>query len=124
MKKILFNTLGIVALALGALGVVLPLLPTTPFLLLACACFMRGSLKLHQWMLSNKVFGTYLNDYQSGRGLSLQAKATVLAMLWATLAVSAWHIEHNGLRVLLCLPGIAVTIYILRIKTRDGGERD
>lgn len=124
MKKIILNALGILALTLGALGVVLPLLPTTPFLLLACACFMRSSPRLHHWMLNNKVFGPYLRDYQSGRGLSMQAKATVLATLWVTLAISAWHVEHHGLRALLLVPGIGATFYIARIKTRDRTKRD
>lgn len=117
MIKILFNTVGTLALILAVLGIFLPLLPTTPFLLLASACYLRGSDRLHGWLLSNKVFGPYLSNLQSGRGIPMRSKITALIFLWTSLAFSAWFIHIAWLRFFLLIPGIGVTIYLLKAKT-------
>src|SRR5690606_24092154 len=90
--KTLFNIAGTLALALAILGLFLPLLPTTPFLLLASACYMRGSERLHRWLLGNAVFGQYLANIQSGQGIPLRAKIWALFFLWSSLAFSAWYV--------------------------------
>lgn len=112
---------GILCVGLGVVGVVVPVLPTTPFLLLAAACFLRSSERLHRWLLGNRVFGEYLRRYRNGEGLPLGSKVTTLVVLWATLAVSAFAAIPDGLwwaRLLLLVVGVGVTIHILRIKTR------
>ncbi|WP_409079851.1 YbaN family protein [Pusillimonas sp. SM2304] len=117
MIKILFNFAGTLALLLAILGIFLPLLPTTPFLLLASACYLRGSDRLHRWLLANRVFGPYLANLQAGRGIPLRSKIIALTVMWASLAFSAWYVPIAWLRPLLLIPGIGVTVYLLRMKT-------
>lgn len=112
--KIFLNLVGCVAVALGILGIFLPLLPTTPFLLLASACFARGSTRLHHWLLTNRVFGNYLRDYENGKGIPLRGKIWTLIFMWASLAYSMWRVDKLGLQIMLLLIGGCVTIYLTR----------
>ncbi|MCE3605208.1 YbaN family protein [Massilia sp. P8910] len=112
--KLLLNTIGCLAVLLGILGIVLPLLPTTPFLLLASACFARGSTRMHAWLLGNKVFGKYLSDFEQGRGIPRRAKITILVLMWASLAYSMLRLQRTGLTLMLLCIGAGVTIYLLR----------
>ena len=112
---------GILSVALGLIGVVVPVLPTTPFLLLAAACFVRSSPRLHHWLLHNRFFGEVLRRYRAGEGLSLAHKVVSLSLLWVMLAVSiVRHIPPHMLWVKLLLLGIgvAVTQHLLRLPTR------
>lgn len=118
MIRILFNIVGTVAVVLGVIGIVLPLLPTTPFLLLALACYMRGSQRMAHWMVSNRLFGRYLLDYQAGHGIPLKTKIWALTIMWASLALSAYFVPIAWVRPLLLIPGIGVTIYLWRYKTK------
>lgn len=106
-------------LSLGALGVPLPLLPTTPFLLLAAACFLRGSPRLHAWMMSNRVFGSYLREYRAGLGIPATTKALAVVLLWLGigLSIGLW-VEVMLLRVSLLLIATAVTVHILLVPTK------
>ena len=118
MIRLLFNIVGTVAALLGILGIFVPLLPTTPFLLLASACFLRGSERMHSWLLHNRIFGRYLDDFQSGRGIPLQTKIVALTVMWISLAISAWLTALTWVAVMLLVPGIGVTVYLARVKTR------
>ncbi|MBP6018257.1 MAG: YbaN family protein [Burkholderiaceae bacterium] len=122
-KKALFNVIGILAVTLAILGIFLPLLPTTPFLLLASACFMRGSTRLHYWLHNNKTFGVYLTNIQSGLGIPRRTKIIAISLLWISLGFSAWQISWLWLQCLLLIPGIAVTIYLLKMKTLSPGDQ-
>ncbi|MFZ5480727.1 MAG: YbaN family protein [Myxococcota bacterium] len=84
----LLIVVGIVSLALGVLGIFLPLLPTTPFVLLSAACFVRSSARLHRWLREHALLGRYLRDWEGGRGVPARAKAGTLAVLWATAPIS------------------------------------
>jgi len=114
--KPLLNIIGGVAVLLALLGVVLPLLPTTPFLLLASACFMRGSPRLQQRLLASRL-GPYLHAYHEGRGIPLQAKLLALAMLWPSMLLTSSRLEQPLLQVLPLLLATGVSIYLLRLKT-------
>lgn len=112
---------GWIFVGLGLVGAVLPLLPTTPFLLLAAACFARSSQRFYHWLHANRLFGDYLRRYRDGEGIPLRAKVISISLLWLTLTSSAlfalpshwWH-----LRLGLVLIGLAVSVHILRIRTR------
>lgn len=120
-RRILLLAAGVVCVGLGVVGVVVPLLPTTPFLLLASACFLRSSSRLHRWLLGNRIFGDYLRRYRSGEGLPISSKVTTLVLLWASLGASAlWAVPERlwWVQLLLLGVGIGVTVHILRIKTR------
>ncbi|NGZ87942.1 YbaN family protein [Duganella aceris] len=113
--KIVFNLIGCLAVALGVLGIFLPLLPTTPFLLLASACFARGSTRLHHWLQTNRVFGKYLRDYENGKGIPLRGKVWVLIFMWSSMGYSIWRLHQRpALQILVALIGAGVTIYLTR----------
>ncbi len=119
---------GSTALVLGVIGIFLPMWPTTPFLLLAAACFIRSSERLYRWLLEHERLGCYVRDYMSGRGIPRRAKVVALVTMWVTSQVS-WMVimAHMGVRawtvgyaVLLFVVAIAVHYYIgFRIPTRE-----
>ena len=106
---------GVVALLLGILGIFLPLLPTTPFLLLASWCFARGSTRLHGWLLSHRVFGEYLRNFEAGRGIPLKAKIVATVMLWSSLLLGMSRFEGVLVPALLALLGACVSFYMWRM---------
>lgn len=112
---------GTLCVALGLIGIVVPLLPTTPFLLLAAACYIRSSDRLYQWLHTNRLFGEYLRRYRDGEGIPLATKITAISVLWLSLGSSGWLFIPDRLawvRFLLVAIGVAVTVHLLRIPTR------
>ena len=117
LNKILIG-LGSFLLVLGIIGIFIPILPTTPFLLLAAACYARGSKKFYNWLINNKWLGEYIKNYREGRGIPLIVKILTITLLWITIAFSTIIIVSNFLiQVILIIIAIAVTIHILTIKT-------
>lgn len=110
--KLFYNVAGVLAVLLGILGIFLPLLPTTPFLLLASACFARGSERLHRWLLSHPVFGVYLANFEAGRGIPLRAKIVATVMLWGSMAWSTRHFDSTAILVVMILIGLCVSTYM------------
>ena len=107
-----------IALGLGAAGIFLPLLPTTPFLLLAAACFLRSSDRLYRWLITHKRFGRTIQQYREHRAIPRLTKVTTLLLLWGTLAFSAWAVLESAWgRLLLLVIGIGVSRHILGMKT-------
>ena len=118
LTRWLLMTIGIVSVGLGTAGIFLPLLPTTPFLLLAAACFIRSSDRLYQWLLHNRWFGSYIRNYREKRTLPLRAKVTALVLLWTTMTYSVFILlRHWALQVLLILIAAAVTVNPLSLET-------
>jgi len=100
--------------ALGFAGAFLPLLPTTPFLLLAAACYLRSSERHHLWLMRHPVFGPSLRAYQEQRALPPRVKRLALVLLWTSLGFSAWRVSHRpGLMLLLAAVGVACSAYLL-----------
>ncbi len=115
--------LGSLFLAVGVVGVAIPLVPTTPFLILAALCYARGSVRGYRWLVSNRVFGRYLNDYLCGRGVPWRVKASSLALLWAVILLSVMFAAHQWwLRGLLVLIALAVTVHVAMLKGRSLDE--
>ena len=109
---------GTLFLIFGIIGIFVPLIPTTPFLLLAAACYARGSNRFYQWLINNKWFGTYIKNYQEGRGISLSAKIITITFLWITITFSTIIMISSFLvQIVLVIIAIGVTIHILTIKT-------
>ncbi|MEE9594782.1 MAG: YbaN family protein [Candidatus Hydrothermarchaeales archaeon] len=103
---------------LGFLGIFLPILPTTPFLLLAAACYAKSSKRLYNWLLTNRWFGNYLKNYREGKGVPLKVKILSISLLWITITYSVVFIVHIFLlRIILTLVAIGVTIHLLSIRT-------
>lgn len=115
--KILYNVLGTVFVALGIAGIVLPLVPTTPFLLLAAACYFRGSRRLHDWLLNQRHLGPYLRNICDRRGLPLRAKVVTVVMLWGSIIASIIAMDILIVDILLVLVAAGVTAYLLRLPT-------
>lgn len=108
---------GFVALFLGIVGIFVPVLPTTPFLLLASACFLRGSERLHRWLLSHGRLGRYIRDFEAGRGIPARAKVVAIAMMWISIAFAMELVGHPVAAGAMLLVATAVTIYLLRLPT-------
>jgi uncharacterized membrane protein YbaN (DUF454 family) len=89
---------------LGAIGIVFPILPTTPFLLAAAACFCKSSKRMYSWLMNNKWFGEYIKNYKEGRGLPLKTKITALVVLWVTIGFSTGFLLNRLLPGQLVLP--------------------
>ena len=117
MKKKLFIGIGIISLILGSLGIFLPLLPTTPFLLLSAYCFSKSSKKFHRALLENKVFGQYIKDYQEKRGITLKNKIIAICTIFISIGFSLTRVSNHYLHFLLITILLVVTTHILRIKT-------
>ena len=115
----LWNIGGTFFLVLGLIGIPLPVVPTTPFLLLAAACYLRGSERMYRWMHTNRWFGDYLSDYRAGKGVPKKTKVYSIATLWAVVAVSAYALRENiPVVVVLAVVTLGVTAHILLIKTK------
>ena len=118
LKKILLLTIGFIALILGFIGMFLPILPTTPFALVAAACFARSSDKLHHWLVNTRHFGDFIRHYNEGTGVPKATKVRAIAFLWIALVVSMFLIQLLWVRFLLVAVGAAVTTHISLIRTR------
>ena len=117
LKAVLFGC-GTVSLGLGMAGIFLPLLPTTPFLILAAILFAKSSKKLHHWIMHNRLFGKYIKNYVSGGGIPLGAKIVIIALLWITIGISAvFAVSAAALRIILALVAVGVTVHIVTVRT-------
>ncbi len=119
MKRLLLMVIGWLAVLLATLGVVLPLLPTTPFLLLAAWCFARSSPRFHYWLLYRSWFGGYLRHWQEHRALPPGAKSKAVVMIIATFAVSIYFVPFGWVRILLLCMMIALLIMMWRLPVVD-----
>lgn len=118
VRRWLLMGLGVLATALGLVGVFVPLLPTTPFLLLAAACFARSSRRLHDWLLGHRWFGPYIRGYREHHAITRRAKVGTLTLLWASLLYGGvFHATAWGLRALLAAIGVGVTTHLLMLRT-------
>ncbi len=119
-RRVLLLAGGSISLVLGGAALLLPVIPTTPFLLLAAWCFTRSSPRLHYWLFHNRLFGRHLRRHARGEGMTGGAKTCALLMLWPALAISAFVFVPSPLwwlRFILLGIGIGGSIYILRLPT-------
>jgi len=109
---------GFVLVGVGILGMFLPLLPTTIFLLLAAWCFARSSERFYRWVHYNRLFGKYIRDYQTGKGMTLLSKIVSISVLWIGILISAyWGTDVFYIRLLLLAIALGVTWHLVVIKT-------
>lgn len=109
---------GCVSVVLGVIGIFLPVLPTTPFLLLAAACFARSSKRFYLWLVMHPKLGPWVRDYLDGQGLPLKGKVWALGLMWTSISVSMWIVPLFWVRIFMLISAISVSIYILKQKTR------
>ena len=118
LVRVLLFIAGTIFLVLGIIGVVLPILPTTPFLLLSAACYLRSSTRAHHWLYNNRVFGNYLRNYRDRKGLPLRAKIITISLLWAAISYSAFFIVNLlAVQVLLFIIAVAVSAHLISLPT-------
>ena len=118
LVRVLFFVAGSIFLARGAIGVALPVLPTTPFLLLALACYCRSSERMTYWMLNNKYFGNYIRNYKEGKGIPLKTKLFAVTVLWIAIGYSAlFIIPMLIVQIILFAVAAGVTIHLTRLPT-------
>ena len=123
MKDAIINKILVVSgtffLILGIVGIFIPILPTTPFLLLSAACYARGSKKFYTWLINNRLLGEYIKSYQEGKGIPIKVKILTIVVLWITILFSIILIVTNYiLQLILLIIAISVTVHILTIKTK------
>lgn len=118
VKRVIYLVIGTLALFLGALGIFLPVLPTTPFVILAAACYLRSSKRMHAWILRSELFGETIENFQAGRGLKRATKIRALVLMWATISISAFFfVDQLIFRGAMFIVAAGVTVYLLRLPT-------
>lgn len=117
IKKILFIIIGSISLVLGVIGILMPVLPTTPFLLLASFCYLRSSEKLYNWLINHHVFGPYIYNYLTYKAIPKKTKIGAIIFLWCSLILSSIIISSLHIKIFLFLIGIAVSLHIITLKT-------
>jgi len=116
--RILLIVAGTFFMGLGIVGIFVPLLPTTPFLLLAAACYARSSQRYYGWLLNNKWFGSYIRSYLERKGVPLKVKVLTITLLWITIGSSiAFAVQNFVIRLILVLIAIGVSVHIRCIRT-------
>lgn len=108
---------GWLSVILGVIGIFLPILPTTPFLLLAAACFVRSSQRFYTWLVMHPRLGPWLRDYLEGNGVPLKGKIYAITTMWLSISLSCWLVPLLWARIALLVSATLVTLYILRLKT-------
>jgi uncharacterized protein len=113
-KKIFFVMTGSLSLGLGIIGIFLPVLPTTPFLLLSAACYYCGSPALHRWLLNHKYLGRYIRLFRDKKRIPLKTKVFALSMIWITITISVlFFIPIFFVKIIIVLIALTVSLYIL-----------
>ena len=117
VKQLFFITLGTFFLGIGIIGIIVPVLPTTPFLLLASFFYIRSSKRLYNWLLTNRILGIYIRNYIDGKGTPLKVKLFTIALLWTVIIVTVvFAVEELIFRTILVLVAVGVSVYIALIK--------
>lgn len=110
---------GVLLVIIGVIGIFLPVLPTTIFLILASACFVKSSPRANEWLRNHKILGMYLKNYQDKTGLTIRAKIFNITFLWIMILSSAFlFTESFYIRLLLLAVAVGVTIHLLMVKTK------
>lgn len=116
--RILLVTCGTISVVLGIIGMFLPVMPTTPFLLLASICYSRSSKRFYNWLITNRWCGKYIRNYREGRGIPLGQKIFTISLLWLSIGCTSWLvISLWWVRLILVAIAIGVTIHLTMIKT-------
>ncbi len=116
--KYIFTFLGSLSLVLGIIGIFVPMLPTTPFLLLTAALYFRSSPKLYEWLMNHPQLGTYIRNFRENRAIPLRVKVVSVTLVWGTLLYCAFGIAQQWwLQILFLLLATGITVHILHYKT-------
>lgn len=118
VKKGTYFIVGSISLIIGIIGLFLPVVPTTPLILLSAWCFFRSSSRFYEWVTSNERFGPTIKNYQEGRGITKATKIKAIIMMWLTISLSAYfYIRNYYIITLLYIISASVTIYLYKLPT-------
>lgn len=124
LVRALYLCLGTACVALGAIGLLMPVLPTTPFLLVAAACYARASPRFYNALLNHPSFGPLIVEWRRYRSIPWRVKLIAISLMSATLATSIhFFVEYPPLKVALAFLGIMLAIWLYRIPSRDRPQR-
>lgn|GEM_PF-541736 len=121
-RRVFFFSLGVILLGVGAVGAVLPVLPTTPLVIASAFCFGKSSKRAEKWVSRNRYFGSYINNYKTKKGVPQDVKIKSLIFLWVMLVASMLITNQGYLYILLTMVGIGVSAHILLLKTMVNPE--
>jgi len=123
VKRRLLIGAGTLSTGLGIIGIFVPILPTTPFLLLAAACYMRSSERFYQWLINNRILGAYVRNYIEGKGMPVKIKMFTILLLWLTIALTiVFGVQNIVIKIVLLCIAVGVTAHIALIKSRRAGD--
>ncbi|KAF0110418.1 MAG: hypothetical protein FD147_1678 [Chloroflexi bacterium] len=118
LTKTLLIICGSLCVSLGILGIFLPVLPTTPFLLLAAVCYGRSSKRFYNWLITNRWSGAYIRNYRENRGMTLKHKILEISLLWLAIGYTAWFIVPLWwVKIIMLGVAVSVTLHLVKIKT-------
>jgi len=117
--RLLLIVIGWLSVVLGVIGIFLPVLPTTPFLLLAAACFARTSPKFYNWLVGHPRLGKYIVYYLEGKGIPLKAKVYTITLIAISMSFTSYLVPVLAVKILLPLVGVLVALYIVRQPTLE-----
>ena len=120
MKERILITLSFISLGFGILGMFVPILPTTPFLLLSATLFAKSSDRYYRWLLNHKRFGTYIQDFREHKAIPIKIKILTIVTLWLTILISTIFAAKGilWLQIMLVAIAVGVSIHILSFKTK------
>jgi uncharacterized membrane protein YbaN (DUF454 family) len=118
LKRQLLLAAGTLSLAVGLVGIAVPVLPTTPFLLLAAGCYLRSSQRFYNWLMNSRFLGNYIRNYIEGKGIPLKVKLFIIILLWATISLSIWLVANTVVTIVLLIVAAGVTLHIIFIRAK------
>lgn len=122
--RTLLWTVGTVALLLGIAGIFLPVLPSTPFVLVAAACYARASGRFYLWLVHNPTFGPLIREWRLHGSIPWRIKLVAITMMSLTISFSIWTLEgQTGLRIMLAAIGLSTGVWLWRVPSRDRPAR-
>lgn len=113
---------GSITLVLGLIGIFIPVLPTTPFLLVSAYCYLRSSKRMYNWLIHHKVLGCYIYNYLEHRAVPRKTKIGAIVFLWLTLSISILLIANWHIRAALFVIGVCVSVHLFTLKTLDSKD--
>jgi uncharacterized protein len=118
VSRLALITAGTICVVIGAVALVIPVVPTTPFLLVAAACYAKSSDRFYAWLIHHPVFGSFIRNYREKGGITRRQKTIALATFWPAVIISAIFAPANiWVRGFLVAAGVGVTAYLLWLKT-------
>lgn len=117
VKKYLYIIIGSLSLVFGIAGAFIPVLPTTPFLLLASYCYLQSSGRMYSWLINHKIFGAYIYSYLTYKAIPKKTKIGTMIFLWSSLIISMIMVPSLHIRIFLLVVGLAVTAHLMMLKT-------